>query len=493
MSNQNWSMGLSQTRAQTEVNNMSDSSGVSYVYTPGRRRTRASSINRTAKKVVRSTRVSMGSVVKKTTPIRARRKSETEVTFKKRACDDSNYMTLCSEMIRHSKRTIRNMARSGNEELPEMEERNMIKKIATLTEELHKNEEELHKNEEEICSLYDCLQKTEEDSEKAKMEMTEKIQAQNEEIENLHREMCKSRGLSVRLRRGSFSLCETYIASSSQIPQCFISNGQELEPLQTTKSLSRGKGSFASCVPFIYRGTQVCVKSFFTGRVGTTPEEAEENMLHEASILLKLKDNAGIPKLLLVIMESANKQISSTSLVLSYHGMDGQSTTLQRILDNPRVYELSEDIWFNIANAMCDVLESIHDSGIIHADLKSENVIVDNNYQPVIVDYGRSCLDSSPRYEPTILDPQKYDWIAPEVCLRASPHSYESDIYSLGTLFLDIINQGRVNSNKLSTAAHLCHHRAEFRPKIVKVKSIINKNTKSRLMCQLRRCRLSTI
>ncbi|XP_071961044.1 uncharacterized protein [Antedon mediterranea] len=446
-------MGLSQTKYQQAEDMASGGDG----FRPAKRRTRASSC--------RTTRVSMGLIERKPISVRPRRKSESEteseVTFKK----DNNYSTFCSDVIRHSKRTIRSMTRSDDHLSGIEEERSMLKKITTLTE-------ELHKNEEEISVLYDCLKKKEEDLQVAKLEMTETIQAQTEEITHLQKQAGK--------------------LDDAHIPQCFISDGQELEALTQTKSLSRGKGSFASCVPFIYRGTQVCVKSFFAGKGGITYEEAEKNMLHEASILLTLKDNAGLPKLILVVMESANKLINSTSLVLSYHGMDGQSTTLQRILDNPRVYELSDDVWLKMAVKLCNVLQAIHDSGIIHADLKSENVIIDNNYQPVIIDFGRSCLDSCARYEQTILDPEKYDWIAPEVCFRVEPHSFESDIFSLGTLLLDINNQARVNSDKLSSAAHLCHHRAKFRPKIAKVRNQITKNNQ-RLMCQVRKCRFSTV
>jgi mitogen-activated protein kinase kinase kinase len=101
---------------------------------------------------------------------------------------------------------------------------------------------------------------------------------------------------------------------------------------------------------------------------------------------------------------------------------------------------LEESIARNYIRQLLQGLAYLHDSGIIHRDLKSANVLIGPEGVVKLTDFG-----SSKKYE---LDDEDVEitkslkgspyWMAPEVVSRTG-HSFPADIWSLGCLAIELL------------------------------------------------------
>lgn len=90
-------------------------------------------------------------------------------------------------------------------------------------------------------------------------------------------------------------------------------------------------------------------------------------------------------------------------------------------------------------------IEYLHKNGIIHNDIKPENIIIDEHLTPILVDFGVACLELAicplQHNEETvsslcckgILGPIMY--ISPETLKNRGTYFTQSDIWSLGVTF----------------------------------------------------------
>lgn len=98
-------------------------------------------------------------------------------------------------------------------------------------------------------------------------------------------------------------------------------------------------------------------------------------------------------------------------------------------------------------------LKYLHNNGIIHNDVKPENIIIDKHLTPILVDFGVACIDSSTcklgknvtsKCCKGIMGPNMY--ISPET-LKRNVYYIESDIWSLGITFY-MVAAGKYPFNK---------------------------------------------
>ncbi|KAJ8312732.1 hypothetical protein KUTeg_010105 [Tegillarca granosa] len=98
-----------------------------------------------------------------------------------------------------------------------------------------------------------------------------------------------------------------------------------------------------------------------------------------------------------------------------------------------------------IFNQLCQALRHIHNNGIVHRDLKCENVLLDENLDVKLTDFGFSC------YVPdrgTLLKTTcgSYAYTAPEVIKCKSYDAFKSDTWSIGIILFAMAN-GRLPFN----------------------------------------------
>jgi serine/threonine protein kinase/signal transduction histidine kinase/Tfp pilus assembly protein PilF len=91
------------------------------------------------------------------------------------------------------------------------------------------------------------------------------------------------------------------------------------------------------------------------------------------------------------------------------------------------------DFFYDIVVQICYALNALHKQGIVHKDLKLDNIMFSiQNQKPKIkiLDYGFSRLDSTNNQQKIS---GTFPFIAPEV-LRGGEYTYQSDFYSLGVI-----------------------------------------------------------
>ncbi len=106
-----------------------------------------------------------------------------------------------------------------------------------------------------------------------------------------------------------------------------------------------------------------------------------------------------------------------------------------------RTGALSQMQAYNIANQICDGLEAAHRQGVIHRDLKTQNVIIHGN-QIKIIDFGLARTSHMEGMTATGLIMGTPEYMSPEQ-VSGQKVDERSDIYSLGIILYELFT-GRV-------------------------------------------------
>ena len=96
-----------------------------------------------------------------------------------------------------------------------------------------------------------------------------------------------------------------------------------------------------------------------------------------------------------------------------------------------------EDVAY-VAATLCDALNYLHERGLLHRDIKSDNVLWNNNGILTLADFGfgADLTDGRRKRETVVGTPY---WMAPEV-IRGESYDEKADIWSLGILLLELID-----------------------------------------------------
>lgn len=122
-----------------------------------------------------------------------------------------------------------------------------------------------------------------------------------------------------------------------------------------------------------------------------------------------------------------------------------------------------EEIKF-ILRCVVMALGHLRSIGVIHKDVKPENIVLDNNGYAFLTDFGTSELIKDQNSFETSGTP---GYMAPEVICRQN-HSFVSDYFSLGVILYEVIHNNRPYKGKT---------RQEIRESILSKQVSINKET----------------
>ncbi|MEK7948967.1 serine/threonine-protein kinase [Luteolibacter soli] len=121
---------------------------------------------------------------------------------------------------------------------------------------------------------------------------------------------------------------------------------------------------------------------------------------------------------------------------------------------------LTPDEALEIITPVCDALQAAHDRGIVHRDVKPENLLIDRNGKVKIADFGIArmmddpAVDGIPQAAPDnsaahTLAAGTPDYAAPEQ-RASSPFDHRVDIYSLGVVLYEMITGQRPGNGQIT-------------------------------------------
>ncbi|TVU45473.1 hypothetical protein EJB05_04962 [Eragrostis curvula] len=93
---------------------------------------------------------------------------------------------------------------------------------------------------------------------------------------------------------------------------------------------------------------------------------------------------------------------------------------------------------YQIIKGICEGLHYLHENYIVHLDLKPSNILLDDNMEPKIADFGLSrCFGENQSKAITSKLIGSIGYLAPEFCTGRI--TFKLDIYSLGIIILEIL------------------------------------------------------
>jgi TolB-like protein len=154
------------------------------------------------------------------------------------------------------------------------------------------------------------------------------------------------------------------------------------------------------------------------------PEAEAETRLREGRLLARVRHSN------VVTIYGADRIDGRTGLWMELV----RGTTLDDLVRSGRAFEPSEVARTGVALARA--LQAVHSAGLLHRDVKAQNVVRDEDGRHVLMDFGtgrglderESDLTGTPLY------------LAPEI-LRGQPASVQTDVYSLGVLLFHLLTR----------------------------------------------------
>jgi eukaryotic-like serine/threonine-protein kinase len=130
----------------------------------------------------------------------------------------------------------------------------------------------------------------------------------------------------------------------------------------------------------------------------------------------------------------------------------------------PRL-RLSNEQLLAICVQLFEALECVHDQGIVHGDIKPENVFLRDGQHPVLVDFGVAISFDQPRERLEVV-PQSLcsvAYIAPERLRGALPDA-RADLYAMGCVLYECMTGHHPFRRSTIEATQLAHLRASVLP-----------------------------
>ncbi len=263
-------------------------------------------------------------------------------------------------------------------------------------------------------------------------EAEKKLGRVTERLENLEALMCRlDTEINAQLER-SLSMGRIVTASNpgvSQMPTTFMSVVSALEGrYQVLKELGRGGMGIVFQAYDKQLKEQVAIK--ILSPLLSNDAEALERLKREVSSarrvthsnVIRIHDIAEVNGLHYVSME--------------FFG----GTNLKEYIKQAGHLSVMEA--FNIAAQVCDGLQAAHSQGVIHRDLKSQNIIISGANQVKIIDFGLAHTQQMQGLTATGLIMGTPEYMAPEQ-VSGKKVDERADVYSLGIILYELFT-GRV-------------------------------------------------
>lgn len=103
---------------------------------------------------------------------------------------------------------------------------------------------------------------------------------------------------------------------------------------------------------------------------------------------------------------------------------------------------------------MCGVaagLSYLHGQGIVHGDVKGRNIVLSDDLEPLLCDFGLSKLaDNHNQTTTASTNAGTAPWLSPELLTCEGRKTFASDIYALGMTITEVLYTPRLGHSQLS-------------------------------------------
>ncbi|CAI8597668.1 unnamed protein product [Vicia faba] len=214
-------------------------------------------------------------------------------------------------------------------------------------------------------------------------------------------------------------------------PGAAIKGGEEEEWSADMSQLFIGSKFASGRHSRIYRG--VYKQMDVAIKLVSQPEEDEDlaaflekQFTSEVGLLLRLRH----PNILTFI--AACKKPPVFCIITEY--LAGGS--LRKYLHQQEPHSVPHELVLKLALDIARGMEYLHSEGILHRDLKSENLLLDEDMCVKVADFGISCLESQCGSAKGFTG--TYRWMAPEM-IKEKHHTKKVDVYSFGIVLWELL------------------------------------------------------
>ncbi|ONK78968.1 uncharacterized protein A4U43_C01F1520 [Asparagus officinalis] len=109
--------------------------------------------------------------------------------------------------------------------------------------------------------------------------------------------------------------------------------------------------------------------------------------------------------------------------------------TLRMHLHKKEPYSLSAETVLRLALDISQGMRYLHSQGVIHRDLKSNNLLLNDEMKVKVADFGTSCLETQCQASKGNMG--TYRWMAPEM-IKEKPYTKKVDVYSFGIVLWEL-------------------------------------------------------
>ena len=244
----------------------------------------------------------------------------------------------------------------------------------------------------------------------------------------------------------------------------------KLKPLEVYRAESVGEGACGN-ISIVYDndGKQYVMKTF--------EEEEDETLsidsLRELSMLRILEGNNSHPNIIRI--KTIINQEDGPKMIMPKYCCDLKSAIQGNALKGKKL---------RIAHGIISAVSHLHEQNIMHRDLKTENIMFDENMNPILIDFGMAkyVYDKNMDEKTHSGDCGTAGYMAPEV-YRCKPYDCSADLWSLGVILLELFH-GELNCDRDKAAFQKIKAlKSELpdKPMYKIIRSLLNENPKDRL------------